>query len=58
MPVIPRYPGDVWVAEALLDPNTLERNCVHLQNGDSSIDTHANVWQLYLAHCDSRVVLL
>ena len=25
---------------------------------DSSIDTHANVWQLYLAHCDSRFVLL
>ena len=37
MPVIPHYPGDVWAGEVLPGPNTLERNCVHLQNGDCHV---------------------
>ena len=34
VPTIPPLPHDIWADEVLLDPNTLERSCVHLQNGD------------------------
>ena len=34
MPMIPHYPHDLWADEVLLDPNTFERSCVHLRNGD------------------------
>jgi len=27
----------IWADEVLLDPNTLERSCVHLQNGDCNV---------------------
>ena len=37
MPTIPHYSDDIWADEVLLDPGTLERSCVHLQNGDCHV---------------------
>jgi hypothetical protein len=33
-------PDDIWTDEMLLGPNTPERSCVHLQNGDCNVRGH------------------